>query len=66
MARSRLKESAELVRSAPYDSDVDQFCYRQGVVDLDTKISDGTLDPGVPGGNPCLMYSFQFPGLTKA
>lgn len=55
MARSRLKESAELVRSAPYDSDVDQFCYRQGVVDLDTKISDGTLDPGVPGGNPCLM-----------
>jgi hypothetical protein len=24
------------------------FCYREGVVDLDAEISDGTLDLGMP------------------
>lgn len=32
----------------PLSSDVNLFCYRQSVVDLDAKVSDGTLDLSVP------------------
>lgn len=30
------------------NSDVDLFCYGEGVIDLDAEISDRTLDLGVP------------------
>jgi hypothetical protein len=38
---------AERVRST-FQSDVYLFCYRQGIVDLDAEIADGTLDFRVP------------------
>ena len=31
----------------PGNSDIDLFCYGQGVIDLDTEVSDGTFDFGV-------------------
>jgi hypothetical protein len=31
----------------PANSDIDLFCYGQGVIDLDAEVSDGTFDFGV-------------------
>jgi hypothetical protein len=31
----------------PGNSDIDLFCYGQGVIDLDTEVSDGAFDLGV-------------------
>ena len=38
---------AERVRST-FQSDAYLFCYRQGIVDLDAEIADGTFDFCVP------------------
>jgi hypothetical protein len=36
------------VSALPSNSDVDLFCYCNGIIDLDAKISDGALNLGVP------------------
>jgi hypothetical protein len=40
--------AAQSTSALPPKSDVNLFCYREGVVDLDAEISDGTLDLGMP------------------
>lgn len=42
---ARAKQSPSAL---PPKSDVDLFRYREGVIDLDAEIPDGTLDLGVP------------------
>jgi hypothetical protein len=40
--------AAQSVSALPPKSDVDLFCYRERVVDLDAEISNGALDLRVP------------------
>lgn len=35
---------AEFVRSVPYNSDINLFCYRERVINLDPQVSDGALN----------------------
>lgn len=54
----RAEQSASAL---PPKSDVNLFCYREGVVDLDAEISDGTLDLGVPQKE---LHGSQITGST--
>ncbi|MGY4233583.1 hypothetical protein ACVIIW_002530 [Bradyrhizobium sp. USDA 4449] len=50
--------AAQSGSALPPKSDVNLFCYRKGVVDLDAEISNGTLDFGVPQKE---LYGAQVP-----
>jgi hypothetical protein len=44
----RLERAAHIRSARVFNSDINLFRYRQGVIDLDTEIPDGALDLGVP------------------
>lgn len=48
--------AAQSTSALPRKSGVNLFCYREGVVDLDAKIANGTLDFGMPQKK---LYSSQ-------
>ena len=41
------KEAGQSMSALPVTSDVNLFCNREGVVELDAEISDGAFDLGV-------------------
>lgn len=57
----RAEQSASAL---PPKSDVNLFCYREGVVDLDAEISDGSLDLSAPEG-AARLADYRFDGKSK-